>query len=245
MSKVFDKVSHEKLLKKLHHYGFGRSLLAWFKSYLRNRSQRVTALGATPSSLPVTSGVPQGSTLGPTLFLLFVNSLPVAVHNSQLAAFAEDTEIFKTIKLLLDTAALQKDISSFVTWSDYSGLSFSLNKSKAQRITRTLRPVTSSYHMKESVLESVSAGKDLGLNITDDLTWSKHVGEQCAKANKLLGFIRRNTKFVKQHISKALCLSCINETTYTSAMQHKFGAYSILNLYTKWSGFSDVPQNSS
>ena len=106
------------------------------------------------------------------------------------------TKIFKTIKSLPDTA-LQKDISSLVIWSDHSGLSFSYSKSKAQRIARKLRPVTSNYHMKESVLEFSSAEKDLGLCITDDLTWSKHVGEQYAKTNKLLEFIRRNTRFVK------------------------------------------------
>ena len=117
-------------------------------------------------------GVPQGSILGPMLFLLYVNSLPDAVRNSQLEVFADDTKIFETIKSLPDTVALQKDISNLVTWSDHSGLSFSYNKSKAQRITRKLKPVTctSNYHMKESVLEFVSAEKDLGLYITNDLT---------------------------------------------------------------------------
>ena len=175
MSKAFDKVSHEKLLKKLQHYGFGGSLLAWFRSYLRDRSQRVTVPGTTSSSLPVTSGIPQGSILGPMLFLLYVNLLPDTVHNSQLAAFADDTKIFKTIKSLLDTVALQKDISNLVTWSDHSALTLSHSRSKAQRITRKLRPVTSKYHMKESGLEFVSAEKDLGLYIMDDLIWSKHV----------------------------------------------------------------------
>ena len=82
MSKAFDKVNHAKLLRKLRQYGFGGNLLSWLESYLHNRSQRVTTLGATSSPLPVSSGVPQGSIQGPMLFLLYVNSLPDAVRSS-------------------------------------------------------------------------------------------------------------------------------------------------------------------
>ena len=95
MSKAFDKLNHVKLLKKLHQYSFGGELLTRLESYLHNRSQRVTLLGATSSPLPVTSGVRQGSILGPKLFLLYVNSLPDAIRSSHIAAFAEDTKGFQ------------------------------------------------------------------------------------------------------------------------------------------------------
>ena len=97
MSKAFNKVSHAKLLDQLYEFGYGGNILKWFGSYLTNRFQQTTILGATSKPLPVTSGVPQGSILGPLLFLLYENHLSNAVINSRIATFADDTKIFKTI----------------------------------------------------------------------------------------------------------------------------------------------------
>ena len=157
----------------------------------------MTILGATSSPLPVTSGVPQGSILGPMLFLLYVNSLPNAVRSSQIAAFADDTKIFKEITSTRDAEQLQEDLSNLVTWSDSTSLNFNYSKCKAQRITRKLKPVIFVYHMAGSPLEVVCAEKDLGVYITDNLTWNKQVIAQCAKTSRLLGYIRRNTRLVK------------------------------------------------
>ena len=176
MSKTFDTVNHAKPLTKLHQYGFEGNLLTWLESYLHNRSQRVTILGATSSPLPVTSGVPQGSIIGPMLFLLYVNSLPDAVRSSQIAAFADDTKIFKEITSTRDAEQLQEDLSNLVTWSDSASLNFNYSKCKAQRITRKLKPVIFVYHMAGSQLEVVC---------------------ECAKASRLLGYVRRNTRLVK------------------------------------------------
>ena len=91
MSKAFDKVSHRKLLTLLQEHGFGGNLLSWFDFYLQNRFQRVTALGVSSEALPVTSWVPQGSTLGPMRFLFYANSLPDVRKSSPVSAFADDT----------------------------------------------------------------------------------------------------------------------------------------------------------
>ena len=114
MTKAFDKVNHELLINKLRRFGFKTNLLKqtyyyWFQSYLYHRRQQVTVLGSTSSSLPVTSGVPQGSILGPTLFLLYVNDLPDAVTSSTIATFADDTKLFKRIASNTDSNKLQEN----------------------------------------------------------------------------------------------------------------------------------------
>ena len=102
MSKAFDKVNHGCLLQKFHEFGFGGSLLQWFISYLMGRYQRVTVLGETTDTLPVSSGIPhQGSILGPILFLICVKYLPDSVLTSHVAMFADDTKIYKNLKLSL------------------------------------------------------------------------------------------------------------------------------------------------
>ena len=94
MSKAFDKVDHGCLLQKFHEFGFGASFLQWFSSYLMGRYQRVTVLGGeTSDTLPVSSGIPQGSILGPMLILIYVNNLPNSVLTSHVA-----TKIYKQIK---------------------------------------------------------------------------------------------------------------------------------------------------
>ena len=110
MSKAFDKVNHGCLLQKLNEFGFRGSLLQWFSSYLMGRYQRVTVLGETSDPLPVSSRVPQGSILGPMLFLIYVNNLPDSVLTSHVAMFADDTKIYKQIESQEDTAYLQADL---------------------------------------------------------------------------------------------------------------------------------------
>ena len=110
MSKAFDKVNHGYLLQKLHEFGFGGSVLQWLSSYLMGRCQRVTVLGETSDPLPVSSGIPQCSILGPMLFLIFVTNLPDSVLTSHVAMFDDDTKIYKQIESQEDAAYLQADL---------------------------------------------------------------------------------------------------------------------------------------
>lgn len=210
MSKAFDKVSHELLIQKLQEYGFGGRLLQWFNSYLTNRQQRVTVLGATSNTLPVTSGVPQGSILGPALFLLYVNDLPDAIKSSSVSMFADDTKIFKEIKSAADADLLQKDLSNLESWSTASGLLFNKNKCHAQSITRKTKPVITTYKMNESNLKSTRCERDLGVWVSSDLTWTKQILDQNARANKLLGYIRRNTRCIRSiAVRKSIYLALV------------------------------------
>ena len=197
MSKAFDTVSHNKLLEKLCCFGFNRGLVSWFQSYLHHRRQQVTALGSTSSPIPVTSGVPQGSILGPILFLLYVNDLPDAVSSSTIATFADDTKLFKCISCETDNHLLQEDLNSVKEWSFSSGLTFNSTKCKIQTISRKRKPIIAPYFMGNAQLQYCNQERDLGVWISSDLTWRKQVECQSAKANKMLGYVKRTTKNIK------------------------------------------------
>ncbi len=172
MSKAFDKVSHVAHINKLEQFHISGSLLQWFSSYLHGRQQRVTALGAISSQKLVCSGVPQGSILGPILFLLYAKDLPEAVINSTLACFADDTKIFRRVDSTQDASLLQTDLNNLDIWSNSSGLTFNELKCKSLCITWKSEPIACPYAIKGKELAKSFAETDLGIWITSDLTWS-------------------------------------------------------------------------
>ena len=132
-SKAFDSVSHELLIHKLGSFGFHSDLLQWFEAYLSGRRQRVVVDGVFSDSLPVVSGVPQGSILGPLLFVLYINDLPRVVQNSSVALFADDAKCYMNINSINDCQLLQNDLHALVKWSSIWELNF--HPSKCQVIT--------------------------------------------------------------------------------------------------------------
>ncbi len=110
--------------------------------------------------------------------------------------FADDTKVFKTIKCPNDAVQLQDDINNLDDWSSTSGIAFNPSKCKAQTITRKINPITTSYSMNTSQLVSTKSERDLGVWISSDLTWTFQVNKQCERANKDLGYIRRNTRTI-------------------------------------------------
>ena len=118
------------LLHKLENIGFSGKLINWLREYLHNRSQRVVLNGCTSACVPVTSGVPQGSILGPLLFLLFINEMPDSVKNPILAMLADDAKCSRRIVNIDDCIALQKDLDKLYRWSNYWKLNFNSSKCK-------------------------------------------------------------------------------------------------------------------
>jgi hypothetical protein len=132
---------------------------------LIGRCQRVTVLGCASNTLPVSSGVPQGSILGPALFLLYVNDLRDSVKTSEVAMFTDDTKLFSSVKCQDDAMLLQSDLRNLEHWSSVSGLTFNENKCKQQRITRKITPVTSTYMINDHQLNTTDTERDLGVCI--------------------------------------------------------------------------------
>ena len=195
LSKAFDKFNHQLLILKLKNcFGITGKRLAWFESYLLHRKHRVTVQGATSMERAVLSGVLQGSILGAILFLLYVNNLPDAVKQSQIASFANDTKLFKNIQS--SSQLLQEDLSSLESWPTGSGLQFNQEKCKFLRVIRKLNPVEQQYLLKGKSLEVVEKQKDLGVFINSTLTWSDQTQDQCMKANRMLVFLSRSANEV-------------------------------------------------
>ena len=126
-SKAFDKVPHQELLYKLSNYGVNIVTLSWLKSFLSNRKQRVVLEGVMSDQVPVSSGVPQGSVLGPILFLAYINDLPQYVK-SKVRLFADDTVIYLAIKSSVDCIQLQQDLLSLENWESDWKMEFNATK---------------------------------------------------------------------------------------------------------------------
>ncbi|MEW8548673.1 MAG: reverse transcriptase family protein, partial [Candidatus Thiodiazotropha sp.] len=192
-SKAFDKVAHEKLLSKLHYYGIRGNTLRWIKDFLDNRSQAVILNGSNSDSIPVSSGVPQGSVLGPILFLAYINDLPDQVR-SRVRLFADDTAMYLALDIQGDSEILQKDLESLEKWEKLWDMSFNPAKCQVIHVTRRKIPFQTKYILHGCVLESVSSAKYLGVTISDDLRWTNHINDISKKANQTLGFLKRNIR---------------------------------------------------
>ena len=209
-SKAFDSVSHLHLISKLDQIRIERPLLQWFTSYLDNRVQRVVIDGKNSEWLPVTSRVPQGSLLGPALFVLFINDIPCAVSQcSTLALFADDDKCFRTIRFASDCVLFQGDIDNLVDWSDVWKVAFNMDKCSLCTITRKRNPIIYDYNMRGKALKRVEAQRDLGVLITCDARFSEHIYAQVNKANKMLGFIRRSLSSRSDHFLPTFRSLCV------------------------------------
>ena len=193
-SSAFDKVDHNLLLRKLHSLGFRDSLLEWIQNFLLMRRQRVIFKGSLSEWCKVTSGVPQGSVLGPILFLLFVNDINDVV-SSQLLQFADDHSIVRPICNEHDHIILQQDIQNIFQWTVLNELPLNLSKCTVMHMTRSKSPnFCSPYFMGTVRLEEVDNFKLLGVTFSKDLSFDSQVGTVSDKISKLSGFIIRCTK---------------------------------------------------
>ena len=197
LSKAFDKVPHQRLLYKLRCLGINGNLLNWIESFLTNRRQRVKINRSYSHWSKVKSGVPQGSVLGPILFILYINDLPNTIKAS-CRIFADDTKLIQAIKTKEDSERLQKDLNSLAEWSDTWKLQF--NPAKCHVLHIGKKNIDSTYTMNGEELVTVTEEKDLGCIISNDLKQSANIKHHISKANKLLGMIRRTFSFLDKEV---------------------------------------------
>ena len=164
-SKAFDSVPHQRLLRKLSAYGISGKLLDWIEAFLVGRGQRVVVQGSKSAWAPVTSGIPQGSVLGPTLFTIFVNDMPSQVAN-HIKLFADDTKLY--CRVPDSTSDLQADIDALARWSEKWLLPFNESKCKIMHIGR--RNPEQTYSLNGTPVEATDEERDLGVIIDKELT---------------------------------------------------------------------------
>lgn len=208
--KAFDSVPHRRLLSKLEKYGLSGNVVRWIGDYLRDRRQRVVINGMTSQEVPVTSGVPQGSVLGPTLFILYINDLPDTV-SANVRLFADDTKLFGPAQSLAECSSLQSDIDKLDSWAARWQMTFHPSKCKVLRIGSNHTHYE--YKMLEGntpvTLEIVDSEKDLGILTDRKLSFEEHINATAKKGNQLVGMIKRSFNYLNRDMLSTLIKSII------------------------------------
>ena len=190
---------HERLLLKVENHGIKGNALKWIRDFLSNRQQRGVINGTHSAWAPVTSGIPQGSVLGPLLFVIFVNDMPDVVK-SFLYMFAGDSKLFTRVNATDGTSKLQDDLIALSNWTDTWQLTFNAKLCKTMHMgnnnLKTTYSLTTSAGV--SLLEPTQADKDLGVLVDDQLTFTPHVEAAVNKANKIIGIIRVSYRHLNQ-----------------------------------------------
>ena len=207
LMKAFDKVPHRRLLKKLRAYGIRGEVLQWIKEFLKHRRQRVVLNGSKSTWSSVTSGIPQGSVLGPTLFLVFINDLPDVVR-ALIQIFADDSKMYLEISTPNDSESLQTDLGKMESWTHTWQLKF--NEAKCKVVHMGKNNTNTDYTLNSGAkLETSTCEKDLGVLVDNKLTFSDHAQKAVSKANSKLGIIRRSYTYLDSEVVSKLFTSLV------------------------------------
>ena len=205
-SKAFDRVPHQRLLRKIKAHGIEGKVLNWIKSWLTDRTQRVSVDGVKSEWGRVTSGVPQGSVLGPLLFIIYINDLDTGI-SSDISKFADDTKIGRQINSGQDANALQEDLNKLQGWSEKWQMKFNTSKCSVLNIGRT--NTYNVYSLNNINLEKSTCERDLGVLVSPDLRPRKQCVNVRNKANRVLGFISRSVSNKSAEVLLQLYLALV------------------------------------
>ena len=206
-SKAFDKVPHQCLLYQIWLHGIRGQILNWIKAWLSNRKQRVVLNGIKSEWKIVESGVPQGSVLGPLLFIIFVNHIHVGLK-SRVWKFADDIKLVGPSGSDVQASKIQEDLDVLVEWTRKWQMSFNYDKCKVMHLGGSGGD-RSNYEMGGSILDVITEEKDLGVIVSNDLKVEKQCVTARNKALKMLGCINRNVNYKSRDVVKKLYLAYV------------------------------------
>ncbi|CAH8430722.1 unnamed protein product [Schistosoma guineensis] len=188
--KAFDKVPHKRLLVKLKSFGIHNPLYSWFASFLTERKQMVKCNDCLSSLRPITSGVIQGSELGPLLFLMYINDICNTIEFGKPYSYADDLKIvysYKPETLSESVSQIEKDLNNLATWSEKCHLPFNLNKCGIMHFGK--HPYKPQLHLNECRVQTLESVHDLGINYTGSLNFEENASPIISKSRRPISFI--------------------------------------------------------
>lgn len=214
LAKAFDTVSHEILLKKLKLYGIHGMTLDWFESYFTNRQQQCTVGGSISKPQQIAFGVPQGSILGPLLFLIYINDLPACLLHTKPHMYADDTILNAASKSTTELLfRLNEDLKNIRNWLLANKLRLNVTKTEYMFIGTNFRlsnlgktlPIT----IGDKEIKRVKTTKYLGVHLDENLKWEEHIDNLCLKVNRTINGLKQARDFVSLEIPKIIHNSLI------------------------------------
>ena len=222
-AKAFDSVNHDLILHKLKtQFHIDGLLLKFLANYLKGRTQAVVIGNKKSTVCTVVSGVPQGSIIGPSLFILFLNDITVGLTpGTNITMYADDTKIWREINYESDHIILQKDIDYLLDWALQNKMKFHPSKCKVLMVCNSRPPLIDAlpgiqffYSLGQEILDYCDVEKDLGIYMNGNLNWTNHCDKLYNKANQMLGLLKRTCHFVNN--------SKMKRTLYLTLVRSQF-----------------------
>ena len=196
--KAFDRLPHKRLISKLLSYGCNDKITNWILSFLCFRKHSIKIHNALSDYKEVTSGIPQGSVLGPLLFIVYINDLPeYCINGGNLLLFADDSKQYEHIRDIKDCMRMQECCQNLYDWSERWLMKINIDKCKVMTVANSKSVIDYKYGFNDCQfnfmeIERVSTMKDLGVTFDTELFFKNHINEKINKAYQMLGIIRRN-----------------------------------------------------
>ena len=206
--KAFDTVPHQRLLKKLNHYGIRGNIYNWLDIWLTQRKQRAVVSGYESNFVSAKSGVPQGTVLGPLMFLIYINDIRSGV-SSNLRLFADDCILYRVIECDHDHNSLQSDLDLNLKWTQLWQMSLNIRKCASVTCCRKPPSFPTSYSILSQLLQHVTEHPYLGVVIDPKMSFSSHIDHKTLKAPRMLNFIKRNLYKCNKEIKCMAYLSLV------------------------------------
>lgn len=207
-SKAFDRLDHGRLLKKISDFGLTNSFISFLHSYLNERELIVEYHGFRSNKFIAKSGVPQGSVLGPLLFIIFINDICQDLE-SNILLYADDCKLFRKISDVNDCLKLQNDIDTLTQWCENNCLPLNAAKCCCLSFTRKINPINSEYFIHSTKITRTTHFKDLGVTFDSKLSFKLHINTITSQAYQQLGFIIRNSKLFSKDQSVTLLFNAL------------------------------------